>query len=290
MPLFMRFVLFGIVFLIIRYIIKVITIRFAFPYKHAVRNQKFYVTPQNVPYRHVHTPTHSYLSIINDPKRDENTNTIIFLHGNGKTVHSLYKDWKYISQKTNTNVYLIEYPGYDGTQHKYITEDMIEQSVLLSFERIMKKNYKTKVHIMGHSVGTGVAAYLHSANQRYLNPYHIRGIGLFSPYESLLRTQIEGLLWYLIMPFDSFRTVENLMNYSGFLYIVYSEQDEVIPPIHSKRFINRHSAEFDVFVGSHASLDVEQKLKFVTNFLAKCDKYNEGRTVFSTHGNLKISK
>ncbi len=278
----MRFILFGIVFLIVRYIVKVITIRFAFPYKHALKKQGIVPDAKDQEYRHHHTPLFSYLAIINDKKRDENTNTIIFLHGNGKTVHTLYEDWKYISENTNTNVYLIEYPGYDGTPHKYITEDTIEQSVLLSFERIMKRNHKTKVHIMGHSVGTGVAAYLHSANQRYLDPYRIRGIGLFSPYESLLRTQIEGrLLWYLIIPFDSFRTVENLMNYAEFLYIVYSEEDEVIPPIHSKRFINRHNAKFDVFEGPHASLDVEQKLKFVTNFLTLCDKHHEGRPVLA---------
>ena len=258
------------VILCVRQTIKNVIIRFAFPYKRALELYSAYQYRDET-YIYTRGRTHFYIEIINDPNRDENTETIVFCHGNGMTAKSLYEDWKHVTMDTNLNVILIEYPGYDEKKYSYLTESMIQESVWTSFESIMKENKKTKVYLIGHSIGSGVASYLSWKNRSLPTPWKIQGLMMLSPFESILRTRTENRwLWTLFSLVDAFPTWKYLDCYIGFLYVVYSETDEIIPSSHAKRFISKYGAPHSKFEGLHSGLTPNMTRIHVHKFLEKC--------------------
>ncbi len=267
---FTTFFILVCVLLCARQTIKNIAIKFAFPHKRALERYSAYQYRDET-FIYTRGQSHFYIEIINDENRDENTETIVFCHGNGMTAKSLYQDWKHVAMNTSVNVILIEYPGYDERKHTYLTESMIQESAWISFESIMEENKKTKIYLIGHSIGTGVASYLSWRNRALAIPWKIQGLMLISPYESILRTRVDNrLVWWLLSVVDVFPTWQYLDSYIGFLYVVYSETDEVIPSSHAKRFIEKHGALHSKFEGFHSELTPNMTRIHVHRFLEKC--------------------
>lgn len=158
---------------------------------------------------------------------------------------------------------------------------MIQESVWESFEECAKKYSGTRIHLVGHSIGTGVISYLYWRNKQLGRAAHpIQGILFFSYYESILRTRLDvSWLFWVLRPFDVFQSWWYLSkSFDGYLYLVYSEKDEIIPSSHSKRLNSKFGGKLTTYEGKHSDLTHETKMYHLIRFMKRCKKWHTRQT------------
>lgn len=194
--------------------------------------------------------------ILNEGKKD----AIIYFGGNGESVLS-QAEIRAKNLKDYT-LYLVNYRGYGGSTGK-TTQKALYSDALVIYDTF-KKEHK-KVHLLGRSLGSGVASYIASKRK-------IKKLALVTPYDSVLNVAQAKYPMYpidLILK-DKFDSVENLSKVQTTdVLIMMAENDEIIPNEHSyalAKSIAKERVQVEVIEGqSHNSISYDERYFTVLN-------------------------
>jgi pimeloyl-ACP methyl ester carboxylesterase len=146
----------------------------------------------------------------------------LILHGNAGHALDRADYAKALQQAAAFDVFILEYPGYGdrpGAPSQKTLCDAAEEAFGL-----LRTN--GPVHLVGESLGTGVASYLAGAH-----PDAVGGLLLFTPFNSLVSVAqchmpifpVRWMLW------DRFPSDKFLKNYHGPVAVVLAGNDDVVP-------------------------------------------------------------
>jgi hypothetical protein len=194
---------------------------------------------------------------IRDPR-----DLIVFCHGNMCTIKTIYDAWQPLCDLLDSDVLLIEYPGYlsDPTQ-SWLSESYIKEhckyTLMIAVDR--HKLHKRDIYFAGQSVGTGVAAYLATCGK-----WNTKGLLLHSPYKSLVKIMIDVSVpaqFDLLRLVDAFNTVDALCGYKKIdsVVLLAAQDDEVIPFSHAND-LNQLVPGSTLFMGSGGHNGISGKL------------------------------
>lgn len=196
------------------------------------------------------------IAVLNEGK-DE---AIIYFGGNSEWVLTTAK--RRAKQLSNFTVYLVNYRGYGGSTGD-TTQENLYLDALVVYDAL--KTEHKKVHLLGRSLGSGVASYLASKRD-------IEKLALITPYDSVANV-VQGK--YPMYPIDlilkdPFNSVKNLENIkSTKILIMMAEGDTIIPNEHSYALaesLPKELVQIEVIKGeSHNSLSHQQKYFDVLN-------------------------
>tara|TARA_R110000868_G_scaffold411733_1_gene708249 strand:+ start:81776 stop:82585 length:810 start_codon:yes stop_codon:yes gene_type:complete len=161
---------------------------------------------------------------------DENADVVILFTGNaqnallvGKNIFEGYNEKSHIAT--------MNYRSYGRSEGNPTQETLFADA--LAFTQYIKTTFpKSKMYIMGISLGTGVATYV-AAN------LNVDGVLLFTPYDSLLKiAKIDypylPTSWLLKHPFNSLEYIQKITAPTA---IMIAENDTVIPHVSTKNLI-----------------------------------------------------
>ena len=165
-----------------------------------------------------------------NPNKDE---AIIYCGGNAEAV--IYNAEDFLTNFPSKTFYLLNYRGYGGSSGNP-SEKGIYSDVVLLFDKI-NKNHK-KIHVMGRSLGTGVATYLASKRS-------IEKMILISPYDSIKSIAQKRFPIYPIFLLlkDKYESIRRVADINAKTIILIAENDKVIPKKHSIRLFNEFPSE-----------------------------------------------
>ncbi len=154
---------------------------------------------------------------------------IIYFGGNAEEVShmvpvaSMFEDWAML---------LINYPGYGRSEGKP-GQDSFYNAALAIYDYAVERDDidNENIVLMGRSIGSGSAVYL--AHER-----KVKSLVLISPFESIRAVAKSKLP---ILPVDlilrhKFLSKKYAANINVPLLVFYGTADNIIPPIHSRRF------------------------------------------------------
>ncbi|WDE98499.1 alpha/beta hydrolase [Lentisphaera profundi] len=152
---------------------------------------------------------------------------VIYFGGNGESVVYAASDLEQLC--VAKSLYLMEYRGY-GTSTGSPSQKAIFSDALKLYDSLKVKY--DKIHLIGRSLGTGVAIYL--ASQRDVDK-----LVLITPYDSIQslaqkRIPIYPMSLILTEKYPSIDRVGDLKNQT---LILLAEDDEIIPMSHSQKLI-----------------------------------------------------
>jgi pimeloyl-ACP methyl ester carboxylesterase len=158
----------------------------------------------------------------------------LILHGNAGYALDRADYTKALQQGTGFDVFILEYPGYGdraGAPSQKALFDAAEEAF-----QLLRTN--GPVHLLGESLGTGVAAYLAGAH-----PEAVGGLLLFTPYNNFASVAqrhmplfpVRLILW------DRFPSDEFLKNYHGPVAVMLAGNDEVVPDKFGRRLFDGYS-------------------------------------------------
>ena len=162
--------------------------------------------------------------LVDNPELEQ---AVIYFGGNGENVYEGAKRMQ--SAFTDRAAYYVNYPGYGGSGGSP-TESTIIQAAQDVYAHVKQRH--PVIAIVGRSLGTGVAVTLASENK-------VSGLILISPYDSIVELAFSHYpffptRWLLKDKFDSASLAAKI---SSKILIILAAEDKVIPPKHSKRFI-----------------------------------------------------
>lgn len=152
---------------------------------------------------------------------------IVFSHGNGSDIYSMFSYLKQLSNKLNVGILAYDYVGYGLSRDEKPTEQKCYDSIE-SVVNFLIEEYKldiNNIYLVGQSLGTGIVMDYISKNQ-WDNP-----VILISPYKSICKVVFDTSF---VRPIDKFRTINKLGDITCPVKIFHGENDQVINISHAK--------------------------------------------------------
>jgi pimeloyl-ACP methyl ester carboxylesterase len=168
-------------------------------------------------------------------------NAIIFCHGNCMTVTTTTIEMiRSIADNLNTTIYMLEYPGYGESFETGAptAESCVRALNLLAHKVKLDHPGPDQIYIMGHSIGSGVAAQFafHSQHYRY------GGLILISPFKSILSVVIPSEALEMSSSSLNFYETHNIIaDIDMPILIVHGINDKVIDVSHSEELADKSS-------------------------------------------------
>ena len=155
----------------------------------------------------------------------------LILHGNAGHALDRADYAKALQQATAFDVFILEYPGY-GDRPGAPSQKTLCDAAEEAFELLRANG---PVHLVGESLGTGVAAYLAGAH-----PEAVGGLLLFTPFNNLVSVAqchmpifpVRWMLW------DRFPSDRFLKYYHGPVAVMLAGNDEVVPNKFGRRLFD----------------------------------------------------
>lgn len=152
----------------------------------------------------------------------------LILHGNAGMALNRIDYGRDLQQASGFDVFILEYPGY-GDRPGAPGEGSFVAAAEEAFGLVAAGG---PVHLVGESLGTGVAAHLAARH-----PDQVAGLLLFTPFDRLVSVArhhmpIFPVRWMLR---DRFESVEHLERYHGPVGILLAGNDEVVPDKFGRR-------------------------------------------------------
>jgi pimeloyl-ACP methyl ester carboxylesterase len=155
----------------------------------------------------------------------------LIFHGNAGYALDRADYAKALQTAMGFDVYILEYPGYadrPGAPSQKALYDAAEEAF-----QLLRPN--GPVHVVGESLGTGVAAYLAGTH-----PESVGGLFLFTPFNNLASVAqrhmpifpVRWILW------DRFPSDEFLEKYHGPVAVMLAGNDEVVPNEFGRRLFD----------------------------------------------------
>lgn len=158
--------------------------------------------------------------------------TIVLFHGNGGT--ALDRGFYFAPfMELGFRVILAEYPKYGGRPGKVGEKPFVAAG--LETIRLIHKQYKEPLYLVGESLGCGVAAAV--AKQTSVP---IAGIILITPWDTLAsvaKSMFPFLPVKLVLT-DKYDSIENLKSFKNMISVVGAERDEILPIKHAINLYN----------------------------------------------------
>lgn len=163
--------------------------------------------------------------VIVHPKNINSTKYLVFSHGNGSDIYTMYDYFVCLSNMLQVNVVGYDYVGYGISRNVRPSETGCYESMecimnyLLNNRKISPRN----IYLMGQSLGTGVVVdYI--AKHDWRNP-----VILISPYKSICRVVSDTSC---IKPIDKFTSLDKLKKVNCPIKVFHGMNDEVINVAH----------------------------------------------------------
>ncbi|WP_096188830.1 alpha/beta hydrolase [Evansella halocellulosilytica] len=171
---------------------------------------------------------------------------IIYFGGNAEEVSHLIEDMISLDPYS---VILMNYRGYGMSEGSPSEEAMFNDALAIYDYAI--ENFRidpSSIAVIGRSMGTGPAVYL----SRHRD---VKGTVLVSPYDSLTEVAKDRypLIPVSVLLKHNFNNISKADKITSPLLTMIANDDEVIPPIHSKKLYERWQghAEKIIFEGKH---------------------------------------
>lgn len=169
---------------------------------------------------------------------------VLFFHGNESDLGTVWRTMGAVATRIGAVVYAMEYQGYGI--HVGPGMEATEEKITIDARRVLralrKRHAGRKIHLMGHSIGTGVTAAL-AREDAYK---HVGSITLVAPFENIhaMSSRLMGRFAGMFTsdeysPFDTKRNLAEVPK-SIPLLIVHGTDDTVIPVEHSKELKRLH--------------------------------------------------
>ncbi|XWV26285.1 alpha/beta hydrolase family protein [Tupanvirus soda lake] len=156
---------------------------------------------------------------------------IVFSHGNGCDIISMFDYCQCLSDSLNVGVILYDYIGYGVSEKERPTEEGCYESIdtVMNFLITNWQMDKKKIYLVGQSLGTGITVDYISKND-WETP-----VILISPYKSICRVVADTSC---VTPVDKFKSQKKLKNVKCPIKIFHGNNDEVISISHGIEMYN----------------------------------------------------
>lgn len=157
---------------------------------------------------------------------------VVFSHGNATDMLTGFAYGRYLANLCQVCVIFYDYIGYGLSRQFQPSEQKCYQSHELTLRYLTEKLgvNKSRIYLIGHSLGTGVVIDYVSKND------WSNAIGLISPYKTICQIKTESVF---AMPFDKFTTIRKLGEISCPIKIFHGNADYVIDIAHGKEIYRR---------------------------------------------------
>ena len=159
---------------------------------------------------------------------------VLVTHGNAGCAFQCGHYADAIQPAAALDIFMVEYPGYADRPGKPSERTLCEASD----EAFQLLSAHGPVHLVGESLGTGVAAYLAG---RY--PDKVAGVALLAPYVRLAdvaQSHVFIIPVHLLLR-DRFPAQEHLGNYHGPVAMLVAGKDRVIPERFGRRLFDGYA-------------------------------------------------
>lgn len=154
--------------------------------------------------------------------KSENSKGLVFyLHGNAGNLNN----WGGVAEvytDLNYDVFLLDYRGFGKSEGTIKSEKQLFNDNQIAYDALKKKYNEEEITILGHSIGTGLAAKLASTN-------HPKRLILLTPYYSMadLVKNIYPYVPSFLLKYN-LKTNEYLKNCKMPIVIFHGDEDEVV--------------------------------------------------------------
>ena len=184
----------------------------------------------------------------------------IYFGGNAEAVNESIPEYRtWIGVWT---LYLVHYRGF-GHSDGVPSESSIKADALRVFDAV-RDQHQTLI-TAGRSLGSGVALYLASARA-------IDGLMIVSPYDSLARVAARHYPWFPVswLMKDPFHMVESAKKVTCPTLVLFAEDDDVIPPLHTHTLLKAlHAAQVEVHAfANHNHQTISEDARYIPTFQA----------------------
>ena len=157
-------------------------------------------------------------------------NLLLFFHGNaGSACNWRFLGVNHLSPR-GYDVLVLEYPGYGGDA-RTPSKKAIEVGLETLAAWVSAQEY-TRVSVMGHSLGTGMASI-------YARDNGAAQVVLFAPFDSIYNMALaQGLKFPRALLHEDFDNIAALANVNAPITIIHGEEDQVIPAKHSENLLD----------------------------------------------------
>src|SRR5579872_270872 len=155
------------------------------------------------------------------------THCVIFSHGNGCDIYTMYKHILQIADALGVDVLIYDYPGYGLANLKPLSEKGCYES-LTKVINWAKMRYYHHITLIGHSLGTGVVMD-HCATFDWRST-----VFLLSPYKSMGRVVTDTAACSSIKSIDKFGTYYKVDTIMCPVKIFHGTTDTLIDISHAK--------------------------------------------------------
>ncbi len=167
--------------------------------------------------------------LINPQQKAKDSKIIIFSHGNGCDIYTMFDYCKKLSNKLNVYVLLYDYYGY-GLSAKTPSEQGCYDSLSNVVDYSLQSFSKKDIIFMGQSLGTGVVID-YAVKTNWISP-----IILISPYKSILSILTD---FSLLSLFDKFISINKIDKLKCPVKIFHGQNDTLINMSHSQLLFNK---------------------------------------------------
>ena len=153
---------------------------------------------------------------------------IIYFGGNAERVEVNIPEFQ--STFADQSVYLVPYRGY-GKSGGTATEDNLYSDALAIYDEVVKTH--AVIHVIGRSIGTGVATYLASVRK-------VDRLILVTPFDSMVNLARE---FYPLFPvglllFDQYDSASRVAQLESQTLVMVAGNDEIVPRQNTERLLS----------------------------------------------------
>lgn len=176
---------------------------------------------------------------------------VLYFHGNAGALDNWGYAAQEIVQKSNWDVWMIDYPGYGKSGGAIVNEAQLHEVAERFYEEARKVN--PRIVLFGRSIGSGMAVKLASQKQ-------IVGLILETPYISLSSLVSELLPWVpgFLLQF-TFRSDVWIGDVTAPTLVIHGTNDEVIPFLHGQKIagmLGSRGTFVEIAGGNHNDLSL----------------------------------
>ena len=157
----------------------------------------------------------------------DNKDAILYFGGNAE---SMAGSTEYIAgQFPDHTVYLMDYRGYGGSSGEPSEEGLWSDALKL-YDTVAGKHQH--ISVGGRSLGSAIATHLAARRDVYR-------LALITPFDSIVNVAKDSYPMYPVSLLleDEYRSIENVKSIRSETFIIYAENDSVIPFIYTKNLI-----------------------------------------------------